>query len=266
MSLLGRLMDSARQVPTHGVVIPSYNSGPLLVQTVRSVLEVWTPVLVVLDGCTDGSAERLAAELPDRAGLQVIHLPENGGKGAAVLAAFRHARAEGWTHAAVFDSDGQHAASDIPRFMEASRRHPGALILGVPVFGADAPALRVLGRRVGNWWTHLETLWGGIQDSLYGFRVYPVEESLQILSRIRGGRRFDFDTQLAVRLYWAGWQPLNLPTPVTYHPREGGGVSHFRYLRDNVLLTAVHTLLVLRALLMLPRLLRMRRRPPLVFP
>jgi hypothetical protein len=140
------------------------------------------------------------------------------------------------------------------------------MILGVPEFGDDAPPLRVLGRRVGNWWTHLETLWGGIEDSLYGFRVYPVKASLEILSKISGGRRFDFDTQLAVRLYWAGYQPLNLATPVTYRSKETGGVSHFRYLRDNVLLTLVHTLLVLQALLRLPRLLRLRRRPPLMFP
>ncbi len=259
-------MEPTRQPPTHGVVIPSYNSGPLLLETVRAVLEVWTPVVVVLDGCTDGSAEQLASAFPGREGLHVINLPQNGGKGAAVLAAFQHVEKQGWTHAAVFDSDGQHAVADIPKFLEASRRYPQAMILGVPVFGQDAPSLRVLGRRVGNWWTHLETLWGGIEDSLYGFRVYPVNASLEILSKIRGGRRFDFDTQLAVRLYWMGFQPLNLPTPVTYRSRETGGVSHFRYVRDNVLLTLVHTLLVLQALLRLPRLLRMRRRPPLIFP
>jgi hypothetical protein len=164
----------------------------------------------------------------------------------------------------VFDADGQHAVHDIPRFMDASKRHPQGLILGAPLFGEDAPWLRVWGRRIGNWWTNLETLWGGVHDSLFGFRVYPVQKSIEILSSIRGGRRFDFDTQLAVRLYWAGAQPLNLPTRVVYPPKESGGVSHFRYLRDNLLLACVHLVLTWEALWMLPLLVRFRRRQPLL--
>ena len=260
------LIRCVNQDPTHGVIIPSYNSGALLIETVRAVLEVWEPVVVVLDGCTDGSSQRLAEAFPKREGLCVIELSQNVGKGAAVLVALLYAKKMGWTHAAVFDSDGQHEASDLPRFMEASKRHPNALILGDPVFGEDAPWLRVWGRRFGNWWTHVETLWGGVKDSLFGFRVYPVKESLEILSSIRGGRRFDFDTQLAVRLYWAGFQPLNLATRVTYRSGASGGVSHFRYLRDNLLLIGVHFWLVIGALGLLPRLLKMRNRAPLVFP
>jgi hypothetical protein len=150
--------------------------------------------------------------------------------------------------------------------MKASLTHPEAMILGMPIFGADAPRHRVLGRRIGNAWTHLETLGGGIGDSLFGFRVYPVAQSLHILRTISGGRRFDFDTQLAVRLYWAGVPPLNLPTRVTYPPKESGGVSHFRYARDNALLSWTHLQLALLALRQLPRLLKLRRRNRLACP
>lgn len=248
------------------VVIPSYNSGPLLEATVRSALEHWSPAIVVLDGSTDGSGEAVRALAAARDDLHVITRARNGGKGAAVLAALEHAASRGFTHVAVFDADGQHEASDLPRFMEASADHPGAMILGLPVFGEEAPAERVKGRRIGNWWTNLETLWGGIGDSLFGFRVYPVEPSLSVLRSIGGGRRFDFDTQLAVRLYWAGIPPLNIPTRVHYPRREVGGVTHFRYLRDNLLLVRVHARLVLRSLPLFPRLLRYRRRPPLSIP
>lgn len=245
---------------THGVLIPSYNSGRLLLETVESTLHVWRPVIVVLDGCTDGSDEALSRAYPNEPNLHILTQSQNGGKGAAVLLGLQLAQSLGWSHVAVVDSDGQHNVNDIPRFMEASNQHPDAMILGTPIFGEDAPPLRVIGRRVGNWWTQLETWWGGIQDSLYGFRVYPVNASIRILSSIRSGRRFDFDTQLAVRLYWEGFKPLNIPTKVTYKSRESGGVSHFKYVRDNALLTLVHIKLVLLSLIKIPKLIHQKRR------
>jgi hypothetical protein len=157
------------------------------------------------------------------------------------------------------DADGQHDAGAVAAFMERSMREPEAMILGEPIFGPDAPPERVKGRRVGNWWANLATLWGGIHDSLFGFRVYPVAESLAIMESIRTARRFDFDTELAVRLYWRGVRPINIPVPVRYPPSEAGGTTQFRYLRDNLLLIATHTRLFLGMLARLPVLLRRRR-------
>ena len=85
------------------------------------------------------------------------------------------------------------------------------------------------------------------------------------MKSLKGGRRFDFDTQLAVRLYWSGVQPLNMPSKVRYLDRKEGGVTHFRYLRDNLLLIWVHTQLTLIAIPMLPRLIRLRARRPLSY-
>jgi len=252
--------------PHRGVIIPTYNSGALLERTVRSVLRVWRPVVVVVDGSTDGSEQSIRNLAGAEDGLHLVVLSPNAGKGAAVLAGLDFAAAQGWTHAAVFDADGQHEAADLPRFMRAAQMHPQAMVLGRPVFGPDAPALRVVGRRVGNWFAHLETWWGGIDDSLFGLRVYPVGPARDILRSIRGGRRFDFDTQLAVRLYWRGVPPVNLPTQVRYHPPDRGGVSHFHYLRDNLLLARAHGALLLRSLFLAPRLARFRGRPNLAVP
>jgi glycosyltransferase involved in cell wall biosynthesis len=250
--------------PHRGVIIPTYNSGPLLERTVQQVLDAWQPVLVVVDGSTDGSDEAIHLLASRRNDLHILSHPANRGKGAAVLTGLEFAANRGWTHAAVFDADGQHEAADLPRFMKNSQAHPQAMILGRPVFGADAPALRVIGRRAGNWFANLETWWGGIEDSLFGLRVYPVNPAREILGSIRGGRRFDFDTQLAVRLYWRGVPPLNLPTRVHYHPARQGGVSHFDYLRDNLLLAQVHAVLLLKSVMLAPRLLRYHGRPPLI--
>ena len=250
----------------YGIVIPSFNSGPMLARTVRDALPLGCPVIVVIDGSTDGSENDLRGLEADWPHLHVIKLSRNSGKGAAALTALEFASGLGLTHTLLLDSDGQHEAADIPEFLAASRAHPEAMILGVPVFGPDAPRVRVQGRRAGNWFANLETWWGGIEDSLFGLRVYPVPAALQILHSIRGARRFDFDTQLAVRLYWDGVPPLNIPTRVHYHEAAQGGVSHFRYWRDNLLLVRAHAALLSRSFLLVPRLARLRRRGPLARP
>lgn len=229
-----------------------------MADTVRAARAQWAPVWVVVDGSTDGSTAALLAMAQEDPDLHVMVLPENRGKGAAVLAGLTEAAALGYTHALTMDSDGQHPAALIPEFMRVSREHPAAMVLGKPVFDADAPRLRVNGRKVSNWWANLETLWSGIGDSLYGFRVYPVAPLLRVMRAGRWMRRFDFDPEAVVRLAWAGVSPVNLPAPVRYFAASEGGVSHFNYLRDNVLLTWMHMRLFLGFLLRLPILIGRR--------
>jgi glycosyltransferase involved in cell wall biosynthesis len=236
---------------SHLVILPSYNSGHLLRPTILTVLEKWKPVWVVLDGSTDSSVAEAHDLQRDHCELRLFSLPQNHGKGGAALVAMKAALDAGFSHALLMDADGQHSADHVVRFIETSMEHPGAMILGVPIFGLDAPSERVKGRRVGNWFANLETLWGGVRDSLFGFRVYPLAPAVRIMEAIKTARRFDFDTELGVRLFWAGVRPINQLVPVHYPPRELGGVSHFKYLRDNLLLAGTHTRL---CLLMLTRL------------
>jgi glycosyltransferase involved in cell wall biosynthesis len=239
---------------SHLVLIPSYNPGPVVLETVRQARAQWTPVWVVVDGSTDGTDRQLQQLAESDPGLTVIVLPDNRGKGAAVLAGLEQAAQAGFTHALTMDADGQHPAPLIPDFMAASQNSPTSMVLGRPVFGPDAPALRVRGRKVSNGWANLETLWMGIGDSLYGFRVYPIGPLLRIMRRHRFMRRFDFDPEAVVRLCWAGVKPINIDAPVRYLRPDEGGVSHFRYLRDNTLLTWMHTRLFLGFILRLPLL------------
>ncbi len=241
------------------VLIPSYDSGPKLIETVREARAQWPDVWVVVDGSTDGSDAPVREAAARNPGLRVLALPRNSGKGAAVLHGLRVAMAEGFTHALTMDADGQHPAAMILPFLAAAEAAPEAMILGLPRFGADAPELRVRGRKISNWWANLETLGLGIGDSLFGFRVYPVAPLVRVMERNAWMRRFDFDPEAAVRLCWAGVRPVNLGAPVRYLRPEEGGVSHFRYGRDNLLLTGMHIRLVFGMLVRLPRLIRLRR-------
>ncbi len=223
------------------VLIPSYNSGArLLCRTVQAALAHWPEVWVVIDGSRDDSAAALQELAPEHPRLQVLALATNQGKGAAVLHGATRARAAGFTHVLTMDADGQHPAESIPRFAELAAACAGAAVFGCPRFGPEAPALRIQGRKISNSWAALETLGWGLGDSLFGMRLYPLDALLAAFATTSWARRFDFDPEIAVRLAWAATPIAVLPTPVRYLTPEEGGVSQFRYLRDNTLLTWMH--------------------------
>jgi glycosyltransferase involved in cell wall biosynthesis len=254
------VMSNTIRSTTHLVLIPSYNPGRKVIDTVRAARRQWNPVWVIVDGSTDGTAEQLAALAETDEGLEVLVLPQNAGKGAAVLLGLDRAAAAGYTHALTMDSDGQHPADLIGQFMRASAEAPDAMVLGQPVFDSSAPFERVLFRKISNGLSNLETLWAGIGDSLYGFRVYPVEPLRRVMASQRRMRRFDFDPEAAVRLCWSGVRPVTLSAPVRYFRPDEGGVSHFNYIRDNLLLMRMHFRLFAGFVVRLPQLLGQRSR------
>jgi glycosyltransferase involved in cell wall biosynthesis len=247
---------------THLVLIPSYNPGPLLLATISSALAQWSPVWVVDDGSSDGStamAQQLAQRDPC---LRVFVRPHNGGKGAAIATGVAAALAAGFTHVLTLDADGQHPVDRIPEFMEASRRKPEALILGRPIFGPDVPLERLHGRKLSVGLARIEILGGGIDDPLFGFRVYPAAALQQALNATRRARGFDFDPEVVVRMFWAGVPTVNIPAACRYVAKSEGGVSHFNYLRDNLKLIWLHTRLITQLVLWRwIAVLRRRRRP-----
>lgn len=216
---------------THLVLIPSYNPGAALRTTTRDARAQWPTVWVVSDGSTDGSENGV-----ESLGARLFRRSRNGGKGAAVLTGITRAASEGFTHALVMDADGQHPAARIPAFMAASIARPEAMVLGQPRFGPDAPPLRVAGRRVANLCTRLSAPRADIGDSLFGFRVYPIAPLLRAMHATRWMRGFDFDPEAAIRLARLGTPAISLDAPVRYVRPEAGGVSHFHYGRDNLLL------------------------------
>jgi glycosyltransferase involved in cell wall biosynthesis len=228
---------------------------------IQEALRHWQPVLVVVDGSTDGSEQPVLELARTEPGLSVLVLPRNAGKGAAVLAGARWAQDRGFTHALAMDADGQHPAGKIAEFMAISAHYPDTLVLGRPIFPPNVPRERLYCRKLSVALVRWTILGAGIDDNLYGFRVYPIGPLLTALESRGTGRRYDFDTEAAVRLCWAGIRPLNIPAPVRYFSRAEGGVSHFHYIRDNLTLAAMHTRLLLElAFLRTPELRRHRRR------
>jgi len=240
----------------HLIIMPAYNPGAILVETVRRVTEIWDHVWVVVDGSNDGSESLLHGFEDEVPGFRLIVRKNNHGKGAAVLFGAEQAMREGFTHALVMDCDGQHPCDSIKQIMDVSRETPKAMILGQPVFGPDVPKERLLGRQISVGLAWLEVMGPWIGDPLFGFRVYPLQALLEVLAKPGRGRRYDFDHEVVVRLYWAGTPVRKIPAPCRYPDPVNGGVTHYDYVRDNLRLAWLHFRLLPGWFLRLPRLLR----------
>ncbi len=224
---------------THLLFIPTYNTGPKVLETVRDALAAWSPVWIVADGSDDGTTEQLEALAATEPSLRVIRHEKNLGKGAAVLTGARLARDAGFTHLLSFDADGQHPAGQIGGYMALSLAHPEAMVFGKPVFPANAPCERVMGRKVANFWVDFQTAWWGIGDSMFGMRLFPIPDLIAVMEATWFGRRYDFECESGIRLCWRGVPIINVPTPVRYLTKAEGGISHYHYLRDNVRLVTL---------------------------
>jgi predicted LPLAT superfamily acyltransferase len=236
------------------VIVPVYNHGTPLSATIARLAEHRLPIFVVDDGSDAATKEAIAA-IDARYDVQVISLPRNRGKGAAVMAGLRSAAAAGHTHALQVDADGQHDLDDVPKLLTAAREHPDSLICGAPRYDASAPKSRLVGRKLTSFWVRIETLSRTMPDTMCGFRVYPLATCVALLDSTRLGTRMDFDIEIAVRLNWDDVPLVAVPTTVTY---PAGGTSNFRLVRDNWLITKLHTRLVLGMLIRWPMLLRKR--------
>ena len=239
------------------VVIPCYNHGAMMAQVLARLAPFGLPCIVVDDGSDAATRLALSQLQADFPTLTLVRLPQNAGKGAAVIHGLKVAHDAGYSHAIQVDADGQHAIEDIPQFLAKAERHPDALISGQPVYDDSIPRSRLYGRWVTHVWVWIETLSLSLKDSMCGFRVYPVAPTLALAQHIALGKRMDFDTEVMVRLYWRGHPSYFIPTRVTY-PQDG--LSHFDALRDNLRISWMHTRLFFGMLPRAPGLLMRKRR------
>lgn len=241
-------------------VVPVYNHHTCLDAVVTALRGHGLPVFLVNDG-SDAATCDVLETLSARAGVACLHRERNRGKGAAVMAGIAHAGEEGFTHALQVDADGQHDLGDVPRLLAMAAGHPGYLVSGCPQYDDSVPAIRFYGRYLTHAMVWLETLSLSLRDSMCGFRVYPIAPTLALGRRVRIGRRMDFDTDIMVRLYWAGTPSLFIPTRVRY---PDDGISHYRMLADNGRMMWLHARLffgmLLRARKLISRRLRMREK------
>ncbi|WP_413795893.1 glycosyltransferase family 2 protein [Aeromonas dhakensis] len=227
------------------LLIPCYNHAGPLAAVLARLAEFELPCLLVDDGSEPVAAAALDALAAQHPWVSLLRHPHNQGKGGAVMTGLRRAHELGFSHALQVDADGQHDLTDLPALLAEARQHPAALVSGRPLYDDSVPKGRLYGRYITHVWVWIETLSFAIKDSMCGFRVYPLAPTCAMLERVALGRRMDFDTEVMVRLHWAGVPMRFVPTRVIY-PVDGR--SHFRLFRDNLDISWMHTRLVCRLL------------------
>ncbi|MDR1662660.1 MAG: glycosyltransferase family 2 protein [Azoarcus sp.] len=236
-------------------VVPVFNHGGTVGAVVRALGGYGLPVILVDDGSDAATArvlDALASTPPSGQPVALLRHSENRGKGAAVLTGVRHAHESGASHALQVDADGQHDLDAVPRFLSVSAQCPGAVIAACPRYDASVPMGRKYARYITHVWVWINTLSRRIADSMCGFRLYPLAPVMLLLPVLNHARRMDFDTEILVRLDWAGVPVVNLPVAVRYPP---DGISHFRPWRDSLCISAMHARLFFGMLRRFPRLL-----------
>lgn len=222
------------------VVMPTYNNAGTLKKVLEEVLAETASVIVVNDGSTDETLEILK-NFKNR--IDLISYPENKGKGNALRKGFKRATELGFTHAISIDSDGQHFAYDIPKFVKQIDLCPDALVIGARNMNSEnVPGKSSFGNKFSNFWFHFET---GIKltDTQSGFRLYPLHamQSLRFFTK-----KFEFEIEVIVKSAWKGIPVINIPIHIHYEPGKKR-ISHFRPFRDFSRISVLNTYLVILA-------------------
>ena len=235
----------------YSIVIPVYNHPHYLADLVQHLSQFQYPVILVNDG-SDAACTAILHQLAQHNALvDLVEHSQNLGKGQAVITGLQHAAQRGMSHVLQIDADGQHCWDDVAKFIELSQQHPQAMVIGQPVFDASVPKKRLYGRYVTHFWVWLNSLSFEIKDSMCGFRIYPLAQTMPILNTARFQPRMGFDSEILVRLKWENIQFINVPTKVVY-PEHG--ISHFNVWRDNLGLSKAHARLFAGMLIRLPKL------------
>lgn len=222
------------------VLIPTYNNAPKLKAVLDSVLELTSHVLIVNDGSTDETSQILK----EYQRISILQYDKNQGKGIALKKGLDWAVKKGYHYAISMDSDGQHLASDLEKFLDKAQEEPNSMIIGARnMETADGvPGGSSFGHKFSNFWFHMET-GKKLPDTQSGFRLYPLAQ----IQKIRFfTTKYEFEIESIVRLSWRGVKMLWVPITVEY-PEDR--ITHFRKFWDFFRISLLNTVLVLIALL-----------------
>jgi len=205
------------------VIIPTYNERANVEATTARVRRAVpdADLLVVDDNSPDGTgeiADKLAAE---DGHIHVLHRAGKAGLGAAYIAGFRWALAEGYGVLVEMDADGSHQPEELPMLLDAlagadlvlgSRWVPGGTVL-------NWPKSRELLSRGGN--TYARIMLGiRLKDATGGYRAYRAGTLRAIALDEVESQGYCFQIDLAIRAIRAGLRVAEVP--ITFVERVHG--------------------------------------------
>lgn len=237
-------------VPKICIIIPVYNHHQVIQSLVNYIEALPLPIFLIDDGGDEVCRNVLQRVSHASSLVSLLVHKNNEGKGRAVANGMRAAFESGFTHALQIDADGQHSVEYILTFIEQCKKYPESVIAGARRY-EDMPPSRRYGRKVTDIWVWINTLSTRIKDSMCGYRLYPLAQTVAFLDQYTVRPRMDFDTDILVRLYWFGLDVKHIDVKVSY----GAETSHFNVWKDNYRISKMHARLFFGMLARLPKIL-----------
>jgi len=208
------------------VVVPCYNVGDRLKPVAEALLAQVDRVIIVDDGCTDGSLDAVR----DLSGEIIIH-PHNRGKGNALLTGFRRGlEYQDVAVVAVVDADGQHDPSELPHLYAELIRDGADRVIGARSFESRrVPWPSRIGNKVTRFCTTM-VLRRRLPDTQSGFRLFTRQLLEEVVSSVEGGR-YETEMEILVMAVRRGYKVSSVPIRTIYE--DGNPTSHFDKVGDS---------------------------------
>ena len=220
----------------HLVAIPVFNEARYVDAVLSAVRQHTAEILVIDDGSTDGTGERLAA----LDWIYRIEHPENRGYGQSLIDAFDFADRHGFDWVITMDCDEQHEPSRIPHFIAQAEAGHADIISGSrylsELTGNSQPPedRRAINARITAMLN--ETLGLELTDAFCGFKAYRVEALRRLRLTVPG---YAMPMQFWVQAVRAGLALVETPVRLIYKDatRQFGGTlddpeARFRHYLD----------------------------------
>ena len=198
------------------VLMPVYNEARTVELAAKRLLDVEFPceveLVVVDDGSTDGTAEKVRALAGTDPRVVVGAHSRNRGKGAAVRTAAEHATGD---YLLIYDADLEYPPEQIPKLLEPVLGGETEVVYGTRVFGGTSAYTYwyVMGNRAVT--TAANVLFNAyITDLSTCFKLLPLPLYRELGIRENG---FGADPELTGKLLKRGIRPFEIP--ITYKSR-----------------------------------------------
>jgi dolichol-phosphate mannosyltransferase len=203
------------------VIVPVFNEAAHVDELLQAIhtSPVKKEIIIVDDGSTDGTREKLQAMQPADDVTIVFH-EKNCGKGAAIRTALAYARGE---YVLIQDSDLEYDPQDYAALLRPLEEGKANVVYGVRPDRPERGLLFFLGAKL---LTHLTNLFygAGIHDEATCYKA--VRRSLLAQMHLQC-RRFEFCPEVTAKLCRMGEKIAEVP--ISYNPRsavEGKKIRH----------------------------------------
>lgn len=173
-------MKKSRKFDDVAIIMPVYNEGQVVKQTIATIQKHFPFIVCVDDGSSDNSREQIASTK-----AQLVKHPINLGAGAATQTGIEYALRNGnIRYFVTFDADGQHAIEDAATMLEHIKKTKLDIVMGSRFMGkaaVDMPFAKRIVLKAGVWFSNL-TSGVNLTDTHIGLRVFNrhVAENLKL--------------------------------------------------------------------------------------